>query len=355
MTLIQLRYLVAIVDAGLNISVAARRVNATQPGLSKQLKQIEEELGFPVFFRHGKSLDGLSPAGAPVVERARVILAEVANIGALAADHRSDTRGELRIVTTHTQANFVLPPPLTELKARFPQVRISLVHSGEREALDQMEQDSADIALVSSQERPVTDDLAIPIYRWDMVGVARQDQAFDASDLPLTLAGLAALPLVTYESALHPASSFARTFASAGFRPRVAATARDADLIKAYVRSGLGLGVLAEMAVGEDEPGLRVFGLDRLFPTRTTWAVLRRERILLNHVLEFLRAIAPHLDRRDLRRAFDTRPADTAWPEPPHWRDLHPEAVMPARSPPIRRPELKLVAGLGSTHTGASQ
>ena len=145
MTLTQLRYLVAIVDAGLNITTAARRVNATQPGLSKQLKQIEEELGFLLFIRRGKSLEGLSAAGAQVVERARVILAEAANIRTLAANLRQEAGGDLRIATTHTQARFVLPPALAAFKKRFPEVRLHLEPLTEREALERLDHDRADV------------------------------------------------------------------------------------------------------------------------------------------------------------------------------------------------------------------
>lgn len=318
MTLIQLRYLVAIVDAGLNITVAARQVNATQPGLSKQLKQIEEELGFQLFIRRGKSLEGISLAGSEVVERARTILAEAANINTFAANHRQDARGVLRIATTHTQARYVLPGPLASVKARFPELTLQLAPLSEREALGRIEQQVADVAIVSSPERPPTSDLVLPLYRWNLIGLA--DRVLTGAEPPLSLAGLARLPLVTYESALDPQSSFARAFADVGLSPRVACAARDSDLIKTYVRTGMGLGVLAEMAVTEADGDLRRFDLDGLFPVRTAWAVLRRDRILRDHLLEFLGAVAPHLDRADLRKAVDG--GERNWPPPPHWRDL---------------------------------
>ena len=322
MTLVQLRYLVAIVDAGLNITVAARQLNATQPGLSKQLKQIEEELGFQLFLRRGKSLEGISAAGAKVVERARTILAEAANINAFAANHRRDARGVLRIATPHTQARFVLPGPLAALKARFPEVTLHLVPSLEREALEQVDQEMADIAIVSRAGRPATSDLVLPLYRWDLVGVARADQPVPAGEAPLSLADLSRLPLVTLESASQPESSFIRAFAAAGLEPRIACTARDSDLIKTYVRAGLGMGVLAEMALTAEDTDLRRFELDSPFPTRTAWAVLRRDRILRDHLLELIGVLAPHLERAELRKAVDGDDASRTWPEPPHWRDL---------------------------------
>ena len=320
MTLVQLRYLAAIVDAGLNITAAARQVHATQPGLSKQIKQMEGELGFQLFHRRGKSLEGLTAAGGEVLTSARLILSETANIHALAASHRQDVSGELRIATTHTQARFVLPPAITRIRRRFPDIRLHLAPSGEGEALERLDQDAADLAILSGGEQLPTGHLAVPIYRWDLVGLRRPGPPFPGAERSVSLRALAGVPLVTYESALEPASSFARAFSDAGLDFQLACTARDSDLIKTYVRAGLGLGVLAEMAVTSDDADLERLDLHTLFPTRTTWVVLRRDRVLRGHLIELLGELAPHLERRDLLRAFDG--AAPAWPEAPRWRDL---------------------------------
>ena len=343
MTLIQLRYLAAIVDAGLNISLAARQAHATQPGISKQLKQMEEELGFQLFLRKGKSLEGLTPAGAGVLERARVILAEAANIRTFAANHRQEARGELRIVTTHTQARFVLPAPLAAVRARYPEVGLHLTPSSEREALARLEQGAADLAIISSPDRPVTGDLVVPLYQWSLVGVAPRGHALAASRRRPTLDDLATHPLITYESALEPDSSFAQAFAAAGLQPRLACTARDSDLITTFVGAGMGVGLLAEMAVGDGDANLEVFSLDGLFPQRTAWAVLRRDRLVRDHVLELLSAIAPRLDRAELRQAFDGGREDQVWPTPPNWRELHDHGLGLGASPPAAQ-KLKLVS-----------
>ena len=340
MTLIQLRHLVAIVDAGFNITVAARQANATQPGLSKQIRQMEDEFGLPLFLRRGKSLEGLTAAGAQVVERARLILAEAANIRALAANHRQEAGGELRIATTYTQARFVLPPAIAGLRRRFPGVGVRLAPSSGREALERVEQGAADLAIVSSPDRPDTANLALALYRWDLVGLHRPEAPPLQIGRSLSLATLATLPLVTYESALEPDASFTRAFAEAGLKPLLACTARDSDLIKTYVRAGLGLGVLAEMAVTPEDSDLKRLSLGALFPVRTTWVVLRRERVQRNPVLELLGELAPHLERRDLRRAFDEAGHEKTWGAPPRWRDLYP--ALSERAAP---PALKLVSG----------
>lgn len=341
MTLVQLRYLVAIVDAGLNISVAAQNANSTQPGLSKQLAQIEEELGFKVFVRRGKRLETLTDAGREVIERAKVILAETASIQALAASRRKDARGELRLATTLTQARYVLPGMLAGLRSKFPEVTLHIAAFGETEALERVDQDAADLAIVSAPSPPRTPHLVIPLYRWELIGLADPEHPLALQTAPITLEDLAAHPLMTYESFRSADSAFARVFADQGLEPVLAATTRDSEIIKTLVRSGAGVGLVAEMAWTPSDADLTRLAVSPLFESRTAWAVLPRDRVLHNHVLEFLTTLAPHLERADLRAAFD-RPQDVAWPEAPLWRLLHGPASATATH--LARAPLRLVA-----------
>ena len=321
MTLTQLRYIVAIVDAGLNITLAAERVHATQPGVSRQLKQLEDELGFQLFLRKGKSLDSITSAGAQVIARARVILAEAANIRALAANLRSDDDGELVIVTTHTQARFVLPGAIAALKQRFPNVGVRLEPHGDTELIELLGKGVADLAIVSTAGAPPNADLAIPIYRWERRILVPQSHPLAALGRAPRIDELARYALVSYESSLAAESSLRRAFDAAGCELRLAVTARDADLIKTYVRAGLGVGVLAEMALGRnDHDDLCVLPVDRLLPTCTTWVVLQRDRVQRDYALDLISALAPHIDRRDLVRVVQGA-ATADWPEPPHWRE----------------------------------
>jgi DNA-binding transcriptional LysR family regulator len=333
MTLTQFRYVVAIADSGLNITLAADRVHATQPGISKQLKQLEDELGFQIFARKGKSLERVTPAGAQVIERARVILAEATNIRALAANLRHETQGELRIATTHTQARFVLPRAVAALKRRYPQVSVHLKPAGDAEVLSLLERGEADIAIVSSAGSAPQGGLAVPLFRWERVILVPRGHELSRLTRTPTLDELAEFPLVSYESSLKPESSLRRAFLASGKLPKIALTARDADLIKTYVRAGLGVGVLAEMALTpEDAADLRVLPADGLFPTCTAWVVLRRDRVLRDYALELLQELAPQLDRRDLRRVLDgSITAD--WATPPSWRDLTRASATPASEP----------------------
>jgi DNA-binding transcriptional LysR family regulator len=320
MTLTQLRYLVAIVDAGLNITLAADRVHATQPGLSKQLKQLEDELGFQLFVRRGRSLESMAPAGERVIEHARRILEEAANIQSYAANERGEHVGRLLLATTHTQARYVLPPVIAEIKRRYPQVSVDLQPAGDAEVLDQL--DGADLALISTPGPRPNGGLAVPLYRWHRVLLVQASHPLAALDRAPTLAELAGHPLISYESSTRSDSSLQRAFAGAGQTPQLAMTARDANLIKTYVRAGLGAGLLAEMAVGahEDE-GLRLLQAPAEIPECITWAVIPRGRVLRDYALELLHVLAPQIDKRDLRKVVEGN-LEANWPTPPTWTEL---------------------------------
>ncbi|HQX33740.1 MAG TPA: LysR substrate-binding domain-containing protein [Dokdonella sp.] len=322
MTLTQLRYIVAIADAGLNITMAAERVHATQPGISRQLRQLEDELGFQVFLRRGKSLDSITASGSQVIARARNILAESANIRALAANLRRDGDGELIITTTHTQARFVLPGAVSTVKQRYPKLSVRLEPRGDTELIELLGRGSADMAIVSTAGEPPTADLAIPLFSWDRKILVPRAHALAELGRAPRIDELAAWPLVSYESSLAADSSLRKAFVAAGCELNLAVTARDADLIKVYVRAGLGVGVLAEMALLEsDSKDLCVLSAEGLLPTCTTWVVLQADRVQRDYALDLIAALAPRVDRRDLVRVVQGA-TSPAWSTPPHWRDL---------------------------------
>ena len=321
MTLTQLRYLVAIADSGFNITQAAEKVHATQPGLSKQLKQLEDELGFQLFTRKGRSLEAITPAGAEVLERARVILAETTNIRAYAANQRRESHGQLTITTTHTQARFVLPPAIARIKREFPQVSVHLQQSAEGAALDLLSQGDADMAVVSTAGGEPQGGIAVPLYRWRRLALVPRGHELDRAGRAPDMAELSRHPLISYESSVRPESSLQRAFASVGLEPNLALTALDADLIKTYVRAGLGVGLLAEMAVGVGDTDLRGWPAPREMSECIAWAVLPRERVLRDYALEMVNVLAPQIDKRDLRRVLDGNQAPD-WPEPPTWESL---------------------------------
>ncbi|HEY1036039.1 MAG TPA: LysR family transcriptional regulator, partial [Pseudoxanthomonas sp.] len=285
MTLTQLRYLVAIADADLNITLAAARVHATQPGLSKQLKQLEDELGFLLFVRKGRSLESVTPAGQEVIERSRLVLAEANNIRTYAANQRRESQGQLVLVTTHTQARFVLPPAIAQIKRDYPQVSVHLQQAPESTALDLLTQGDADMAVVSTAGDQPQAGIAVPLYRWRRLVLVPRGHALEQAGGVPAMADLAEQPLISYESSTRPGSSLQRAFAKVGLEPNIALTALDADLIKTYVRAGLGVGLLAEMAVSAADTDLRAWPAPAEVKECIAWAVLPRERVLRDYAL----------------------------------------------------------------------
>ena len=321
MTLNQLRYLVAVTDAGLNITLAAERVYATQPGISRQIKKLEDELGVLLFNRGGRSLTSLTQAGEQVLVHARRLLAEAGNIRAMAANQRGERKGSLVLVTTHTQARHVLPAAIAATRRVFPGISIHLQPSDEAEILAEIAGGHADLAIISTSGAVPDTGIAVPLFRWQRVLLVPSGHPLAVRAKPVELRELAALPIVSYESSRRLESSLRRAFDAAGLVLQLAMTAHDADLIKTYVRAGFGIGILAEMAVSPQEADLRVLPAPTALPECTTWAVLPRGRVLRDHTLHLLQALAPQIDGVDLRRvvADDTGPA---WPPPPTWQAL---------------------------------
>lgn len=324
MNLTQLRFIVAIADANLNITHAAQRVHATQPGLSKQLKQFEDEIGLQLFTRRGRSISAITDAGEKVLQHARIILAEAANIRALAANLRGESEGVLEIATTHTQARYVLPRLIALLKQRFPQVAVKVLPGSDAEALAHYANGEADVTLVSSALAPPPADLALPVYRWQRRALVPPEHPLAVLQRPLTLADLAAYPLISYETSRDPRSSLQRAFAEAGLSPEISITAAGADLIKTYVRNGLGVGILAEMAIEPGDRELVALSTVSLLPTCTTWLLLRRDRVLREYTDALIGLLIPAVDGGDVRRALKDELRLTLDPRPWTERtDLH--------------------------------
>ena len=303
MKLHQLRYLAAVAQNGLNITAAAQKLHTSQPGVSKQIKLLEDELGFQIFTREGRNLTRITPAGQQVIERAVRILQETQAIRDLATELRDEGRGSLSIGTTHTQARYVLPDFIREFRARYPHVRLNL-HQGTTEQIAEMvAQDRIDCAIATGSEHLFTDLTLLPCYRWHRVLVVPRDHPLAGIARP-SLKQLAAYPIVTYTFSFTGPSSLQQAFAKAGLTPDVAITARDADVIKAYVRLGLGVGIVAAMAVdAREDADLVAIDASHLFSPHVTWIGFRRGVLLRRYMYDFVQLLAPHLDRRLVERA----------------------------------------------------
>jgi LysR family transcriptional regulator, cys regulon transcriptional activator len=295
MKLIQLRYAVAVAENDLNITQAARALHAAQPGVSKQLKRLEDELGFQLFERKGRALVGLTDAGSKVIDRATQIVRQARSIKALASEIRKDDAGSLSIATTHTQARYVLPRVLTIFREKYPKVRLHL-HQGNSEQIAELAAtDRIDLAIATGASPIFGGLVRLPCYRWHRAIVIPRGHPLGEVSRP-SMAELARYPLVTYSFSFSGPASLVELFAEEGLRPNVALTAWDSDVIKKYVREGLGVGILANIAIdGEEDADLKVRDASHLFPVHTTWAGFRRGTLLRGFMYDFLQVLAPHL------------------------------------------------------------
>jgi len=314
MKLQQLKYLLAIVDNGMNITAAAERMYTSQPGVSKQLKLLEEELGLQLFTRKGKSLDGITAAGHQVIDRARIIMRESDNIRSLASEYYQEEEGSLSIATTHTQARYVLPEIVAEFRKRFPKVGLNLHQGTSEQIADMVSANNIDFAIATGSDELFSDLMLVPGYRWDRSIVVPNGHALTKLDRKITLQDLANYPLVTYVFSFGGQSSLKRAFENEGLDPDIVFTARDADVIKTYVRMGLGVGIVASMAADcDDRKDLQVIDAEGLFPRSTTWIGYRKNTVLRRYMIEFIRLFASHISAQQLdevRRATSQEEID---------------------------------------------
>jgi LysR family transcriptional regulator, cys regulon transcriptional activator len=303
MKLQQLRYLAAVVQSDLNITAAAAKLRATQSAISKQLKLLEEELGFDVFTRSGRNLTRITPPGERVIRHALKMLREAENIHGLSEDLREEDRGSLSIGTTHTQARYVLPPIIQRFRREYPNVQFHL-HQGTSEQIAQMaEVDRIDFAMATGSHELFSKFVLLPCYQWNRRIIVPVGHPLSEVERP-SLRDLAAFPIVTYVFSFNGRSSLHQAFANAGLTANVALTARDADVIKTYVRQGLGVGIVADVALDpRQDRGLVSVDAGHLFPIHTTWIGFARDRLLRGYMYDLIAFVAPHLNRDLVDRA----------------------------------------------------
>jgi len=303
MKLQQLKYLLAIVDNGLNITAAAERLYTSQPGVSKQLKLLEEELGLQLFARKGKSLHRVTRAGEQVIERARLIMNEVERIRSLSNDFYREEEGTLSIAATNTQARYVLPRILGELRQRYPKVRLNL-HQGSAEQVSElMTRSEIDFVIASDNSERFGSLLRLPAYQWDRIILVPTGHPLTKIDRQVTIQDMAEYPLVSYVFSFEGEHALRELFAAEGVEPNIVFTARDADVIKTYVRMGVGIGIVASMAFeSTDRQSLTPIRVEGLFPRSTTWVGLRRNAMLRCYMAEFLQLFAPYLNADHVQR-----------------------------------------------------
>ena len=242
-------------------------------------------------------------AGSKVIDRASQIVRQARSIKALAADLRRDDAGSLSIATTHTQARYVLPPVLKKFRDKYPKVRLHLHQGNSEQIADLAATDRIDLAIATGGDAIFGDLKRLPCYRWHRAIIVPQGHPLGEINRP-GFADLAKYPLVTYSFSFNGPSSLVELFAKDGLTPNVALTAWDSDVIKKYVREGLGVGILANLAIdGEEDADLKVRDASHLFPVHTTWVGFRRGVLLRAYMYDFLEMLAPHLTARQVQAA----------------------------------------------------
>jgi LysR family cys regulon transcriptional activator len=303
MKLQQLRYLAAVAQNGMNITAAAEKLHTSQPAVSKQLKLLEDELGFNIFVRSGRTLTKITPAGQQVIDRAIRVLREVQNIKGISAELKGENSGVPSIGPTHTQARYVLPPVIQQFRVQYPDVRLQL-HQGTSEQIAEMVAlDRIDLTIATGGNDLFPGLVLLPCYHWHRQLVVPRGHPLAAFKRP-TLKQLGAYPIITYVFSFTGNSSLPQIFAKADVVPNVALTAQDADVIKTYVRLGMGVGIVASMAIDpKEDDDLVLIDAEHLFPSHTTWIGFTRGGLLRRYMYDFIQVLAPHLNKRLIDRA----------------------------------------------------
>tara|TARA_Y100000780_G_scaffold232348_1_gene262931 strand:- start:1555 stop:2553 length:999 start_codon:yes stop_codon:yes gene_type:complete len=308
MTLIQFKYLLSIVDNKLNITKAAESSNSSQPGISKQIGLLEDELGALIFARKGKKISALTSFGEEVVRYAKKILQDVDNIKLLSNQISDIDEGILSLATTSAQARYMLPEIIKIFKEDFPKVKLELKLGSSEQIRQMVLANEVDLAIATDLEGLTKELVLLPAYNWFNAIIAPLDHPIKKDIKKLTIRRLAKEPLVTYAFSVGPDTSFSDTFNKHNLVPNIVFAARDADIIKTYVKMGMGIGVISGMAYECDdhEDFLAVSG-ENIFPKCTTYFGFRRGMILSRFTIGFINLFAEHLTPNLIMKATDTK------------------------------------------------
>jgi len=307
MKLQQLRYLVEIERQNLNVSAAAEALFTSQPGVSKQIRLLENELGVTIFERSGKRLTRITAPGRLVLDMANKILRETENLARVGQDFTAENNGTLSIATTHTQARYTLPPVIQQFMQRHPSIRLHLQQGSPAQISQWLIEGKADVGIATEALDQHSELLTLPCYQWSHLVVAPKGHPLvvqSAQGAP-TLATLASYPLITYDATFTGRSHIDRAFAKQSLAPNIILTAIDSDVIKTYVSLGLGVGIIAEMAFDplRDE-SLAAIPAAHLFEANTTRLGFRRDVWLRSFEYDFIELLAPQLTQRVVNAAL---------------------------------------------------
>ena len=305
MNLHQFRFVQEAARRNLNLTEAAKALHTSQPGVSKAIIELEEELGVEIFARHGKRLKRITEPGLHVLKSIEVIMREVGNLKRIGEQFSAQDHGTLSIATTHTQARYVLPVPVARLRESYPKVNVSL-HQGAPDQVARMLMDEvAEIGIATESLVNYPDLVTLPCYEWQHVLVLPLDHPLARKER-VTLEDIATEPIITYHSSFTGRSRIDQAFAARKLTPRIALEAIDSDVIKTYVRLGLGIGIVAEMAVRDDtNADLVVRPLGHLLGQNVARVAFKRSAYLRNFVYKFAELLSDRLSRDLIIKAME--------------------------------------------------
>ena len=308
MNLHQFRFVQEAVRRNLNLTETARVLHTSQPGVSKAIIELEEELGVEIFARHGKRLKRVTEPGQHVLQSIELIMREVGNLKRIGEQYSAQDSGTLSIATTHTQARYVLPQPVARLREAFPKVNVSL-HQGSPDQVARMLIDEvAEIGIATESLARYDELVTLPCYEWQHMLVMPADHPL-ARQKNITLEELAGQPLITYHPSFTGRTKIDEAFAAKRLHPRIALEAIDSDVIKTYVRLGLGVGIVAEMALRDDgtNSDLVTLPAGQLFGMNVARVAFKRSAYLRNFVYKFAELVSDKLTRELITKAMTGR------------------------------------------------
>ena len=305
MNLHQFRFVREAVRQNFNLTEAAKALYTSQPGVSKAIIELEEELGVDIFTRHGKRIRGLTEPGRAVLRSVELIMQEVDGLKRIGKEFAAHDSGSFTIATTHTQARYALPKVVQAFTQKYPKVHLSLLQGNPKQITEMVRNDQADIAIATEALASGEGLVSLPCYQWEhVVGVPPDHPLLQSKSL--TLEEIAANPLITYDSAFSGRSKIDHAFSLRQLKPDVVLEAIDADVIKTYVELGMGVGIIAGIAFdAERDRGLRAIPAGHLFGTNVSRVALKQGAYLRGYVYTFIELLAPTLNRKLIAQVME--------------------------------------------------
>lgn len=309
MKLQQLRYIVEVANNDLNVSLAAEKLYTSQPGVSKQIKLLEDELGVQIFARSGKHLSDITPIGNEIIMLSRDILNKTHDIKELAIEHSRPNQGSLSIATTYTQARYTLPSVIQTVINEYPDITLNMMQNSSSLCLQHVQRGQVDFAIIEDLQGLDETLIALPCYHWNYVIIVMKDHPLTHLQ-PISIDELANYPLISYDFSKEGADLL-KAFIKVDKQPNIVFNTTDEELIKTYVKLGMGVGIVAKMSIHDlNDRDLTVLNAGHIFSYNTTYLVFSRALFLRRYMYQFINQFAPHLDKILINRALSCNNGD---------------------------------------------